>query len=400
VKVRDVELLELLRDQPQLLAVADAVAETQPRQAPRGRRVRRSLIAVPALVAVSVGALLLLPQGKHGVVDRALAAIGDAPVMHIVADVPSGVVDVNLQTGARTESNFRVELWADQKADRFHFVMRYRGQPYFDVLWPDDAKNGTTVDGSIDPAFTALWTGYRNALAKGDAQRVDEGTEYGHHVYWLRFGSAGKEKPASEVAVDATTFKPVVFRAYDASSGKPVDEHILTAETTAFNAADFTRQGPDPLDGVGSVSSGGSQPMGDGTTSTDVPPGWLTAGPQADGQPLAAVIPQSITSADKQTTNGYQLVYGRLEDGGFPDPDATTIDEMATTDDPSMFPDIPPGTVEIETGQASSSSSSGGNKSHPIWTGNLIKNGRYITITSQHGEQAVIEIAKALHTAN
>ena len=101
--VRDPELLELLADKPELLAVADGVAATQ--KPPKRSLVRRRstrFAAVAALAAAAVAALLVLPQGEHGIVDRAIAAIGDGRVLHMVVEVPTGTTYVDLRSGHRT----------------------------------------------------------------------------------------------------------------------------------------------------------------------------------------------------------------------------------------------------------------------------------------------------------
>jgi hypothetical protein len=75
VTVRDVETLEVLRDQPELLAIADAVASTQRR---RRRLPRRLLLAAAAALAAAAVALLAPRQGENSgglVSERALAAL-------------------------------------------------------------------------------------------------------------------------------------------------------------------------------------------------------------------------------------------------------------------------------------------------------------------------------------
>ena len=76
---------------PRCWQLADAVVATQ--QAPRRPLFRRTgprvaVVAVVAAAAIIVA--LVLPQGKHGIVDRAIAAIGDGRVMHIVSEMPTG----------------------------------------------------------------------------------------------------------------------------------------------------------------------------------------------------------------------------------------------------------------------------------------------------------------------
>ena len=197
------------------------------------------------------------------------------------------------------------------------------------------------------------------------------------------------------MAVDAKTFKPIVWRSY--TGLQAVDQHILLAETTDLAAADFTRHGPNPLlqqlvpaGGSGTSSSGivGSQ---NAKPSTTVPHGWLTAGAMADGHKLAAVVPLTVDTTSKKTIHGIQLVYGPLQ-YGLAAQDATTVDESPKPDDPQTWAHVPAGAVEVQQGQMSGPNGA----AHALSTGYLIKNGRYITITSLHGEQAVIRIAQSL----
>jgi hypothetical protein len=385
----DPELLELLAERPDLLAIADAVAATQePPRTPVVRRRTTRLLAVAVVAAAAVVVASLLPEGKHGIVERAAAAIGDGRILHIVAEVPSGTVDVDLQSGRRTEDRYRVEFWADQKLDHLHAVMTVEGQVVVDLLWPQDAAGGATV-GPVDPAFAALWSGYREALEDGSATRAGEGDVFGHHVYWLRFATVDKS-PGSEIAVDAETYKPIVWRTYNGL--EHTDQHIVLAETTDLASANFTRIGPDPagLDGGLTVSSGGGSMSYDGASPTTiVPHGWLSAGPDVAGKKLSGVLPQTITTSDKKTVDGIQLVYGTLNHG-FASSEAITVDELPQPDDPSVWANIPAGSVEIQQGQTSGS---GGD--HLQWTGYVTKHGRYVTITAQ-SEQTVVDVARAL----
>src|SRR4029077_16592259 len=135
-------------------------------------------------------------------------------VMHVVTEMPVGSVDVDLQSGRRTVQQARVEFWADQQFKRAHVVMTFNGKVVLDLLWPQDAQKGATM-GTIDPAFAALWTGYRQALEDGTATRAGEGDAFGHPVYWLRFRPPGARSSGTEVAADAKTYKPVVYREHN-----------------------------------------------------------------------------------------------------------------------------------------------------------------------------------------
>ncbi|HYY64237.1 MAG TPA: hypothetical protein VE688_06470, partial [Gaiellaceae bacterium] len=86
--LRDPELLELLADDPELLAFADAVASTRSAApAVRPRRRRFAVLAAAALLlgaAVAIAVALTIPWSHNpSLVDRALAAVGEQPVLHV-----------------------------------------------------------------------------------------------------------------------------------------------------------------------------------------------------------------------------------------------------------------------------------------------------------------------------
>src|SRR5207237_7540850 len=141
---------------------------------------------------------------------------------------PSGLIYVDLKTGHRTIVMMQNQIWYDRDTKRFHFVMASQGK-LADIVWPDDAAAGITVQQSaVDPAFAALWTGYREALANGDAKLEREDILNGRPVYWLRFKSSGGGAQGTEVAIDRKTYKPVLFRGYY-PNGRRGDERGLVA---------------------------------------------------------------------------------------------------------------------------------------------------------------------------
>ena len=208
--LRDPEVIEALRDEPELLALADALADTQRPQRRRVRRLAPRVTAVAAAVAAIAAVVLLWPSGggNNRILGRALAAIGDGPVLHLLVQLPTGGVLVNLDSGERVVEKMQIESWSDRDFERAHLVMRFGGRAG-DLLLPEDAsKPGVTV-GSVDPAYAAFWTGYRQALANGDAKLEGEDTVAGQAVYWLRFPSVEQGRPGTEVAIDRQTYKPV-----------------------------------------------------------------------------------------------------------------------------------------------------------------------------------------------
>ena len=384
--IRDPELLELLGDQPELLALADAVRQTQ--RPPRRRRMAPRLAAVGVAVVAVVLAVLFVPDrvARPGVIGRALAAIGNGRVLHLRTETPSGLVYVDLKSGHRTVDMLQTEVWFDRETNRFHYLMESHGK-VGDIVWPDDAKSGDTIDPSgADPAFTALWSGYRQALESGDAKLEREDVLAGRPVYWLRFQSSQPGTPGTEVAIDRRTYKPVLFREHH-PNGQQVDERVLVAETIAYRAADFKRRGPD-LFGLEGSSGGYSMDLPPKQPVVRAP--WLTAGADVLGLPLRAVN-ELTTRENGRTFHGVVLIYGDVERT----PNELKIEQLRRPGDPDFWDAIPPNAVAIQH------SAGVGQSQKPVgeWTGSLVKDGIYASIETTRGEEALLDVARALHRA-
>ena len=304
--MRDPEVVDLLRDEPELLALADAVADTQRLRSSLVRHLAPRFAAIAAVAAGIAAALLLWPSGGgNNILGRALAAMGNGPVLHLRMEAPTGDVLVNLESGRRIVETMQIEIWSDRNFERAHLVVRVRGLAA-DLLLPDDATAPGTTVGPVDPAYSAFWTGYRQALANGGAKLEGEDTVDGHDVYWLRFPSVEQGREGTEVAIDRHTYKPVVIR-NSAPGGRHQDMRVIVAETIAYRASDFKRVGAKLFGGFssgsGSASSSPNQP------STTVTAPWLTAGKRVSGLVLASVNPSTTTTNDK-TIEGVTLVYG------------------------------------------------------------------------------------------
>lgn len=397
--LRDVEVLELLADKPELLAIADAVSATQPHAVkPRRRRIAVRLAVVAAAAAAGIVAFLAAPQGQPAIIGRALAAIGDGPIMHVVTEFGSGAVYVDLKTGQRTVQVLREELWADQQLHHVHLVLSLNGRVIGDLLYPQDAQTGASA-GSPDPAFLALWTGYRAALQNGTATLAGRGTVAGHHVYWLRFKATSQDQATMEVAVDAHSYKPILYRT--SANGIHIDQRILVAKAIPYSSTDFKRQGPSLL-GSNTSSSGFStgpiNPSAPPTTVVHAP--WLTAGTTVAGLKLRSATTLTVTTSKHKSIQGLELVYGQLENG-MSGPLSATIDELPQPDEPQKWSHIPADSIQITVGEESSGSGSPHSKTstHKLWTGTLKKDNVYLTITTPEGEHALLTIARSLHPA-
>jgi hypothetical protein len=296
----DHEVIELLARDPELLALADAVAAARREPVERRRRLPRRAIAGAIAAAALVALALVSPwdQGSATIVERARAAIGQAAVLHAVTreTLEQGEMLVDLHTGERTPVRYvkEQEIWFDRDGKRAHTITRTNGTVTDDVL--ETAEGGTSMDGpvitcawiarhpaeatkervscrfdgdnskattlefpqrppSVDPALGGFLTQYGDALANGRATRAGEGEIEGRPVYWLSVAievSGDPTAPPSPqvdqrelVAVDQETYKPVLVRMV-VNGATAQSYRVLEIETVGREDADFTRPEPRP----------------------------------------------------------------------------------------------------------------------------------------------------------
>ena len=102
-----------------------AAQETRPARARRSKRsfLARRLVPVLARAAIVFSFALVAPW-RHGpggtVIDRALAAIENGPVLHIVCKTPLGLSYVEIATGRETPLLYTTEVWYDRSRDFKH----------------------------------------------------------------------------------------------------------------------------------------------------------------------------------------------------------------------------------------------------------------------------------------
>ena len=245
----DAEAVELLADEPELLALADAIAATQPRVRTR-RSARRGLAGALAVVAAAAAVVLAVldGRGERPVVANALAAVGSGPVVHalIVAAIP-GTNVVDLRSGRTKRQHVTVEYWFDERRGRLRTVVRHGGVVAAEML---QTRSGSAASRgpvrlappakpALDPALAGFVTRYREALATGVARTAGEGRAAGRDVVWLVFVQGSLRE---RVAVDRETYEPVVIEPV-ARDGRPrgMPWRVRLVESVARVEADFTR---------------------------------------------------------------------------------------------------------------------------------------------------------------
>lgn len=246
--VRDPEVIDQLRDEPELLALADALLSAGPRRR-RGRAATALGVVLVALGAA--GAVLLWPSDRDGVLDQALAAIGNGPVTHVVVAArplasSEAARRIDLATGREVGLVQSGESWIDVARNRVRHVVRLNGTVYEDIVFKDG--KAFTLRGEvsaprapIDPLLLGFVRGYRSALEDGRARRIGEGVVDGRPVVWLEVPRPGLPRNADRVAVDKETGRPLLV--YAVLDGRRVPNgarvKIVSIETGPRNEGVF-----------------------------------------------------------------------------------------------------------------------------------------------------------------
>jgi hypothetical protein len=290
----------------------------------RSHQVRAFHLGVPLLAAAVVAVVALawpFENEPPTVLARALAAIGDGPVIHIVTRSDWGGSFVDLSTGEVTPRFAESEIWYDP--DRgVHRVTRFGGRVTSDFLVPPGGVSAREV-----AEYTALLDRYRADLRSRKARVVARGSVNGRPVLWIRL--RGKWLPdvsdghyhlfAQEVAVDRDTFEPLYSRfTRDGRKGPMGTGHLfLKLETLPAGEGDFdVDQSVSPRH----MTYGGAE-FGRDLRNSDLgrlfggPAIWL--GPRHKGKPLVESREflfkhKERKEDDWQVVRGATLFYGEL----------------------------------------------------------------------------------------
>jgi hypothetical protein len=299
------DLVTLLRDEPELLAVADAIATTRPVRRPR--RAWPMLLAVAGAIALALGAVNVWDGGRASLVDRALAAVGQGPVVHAVIRAPTDNVYVDLQTGERAPQQAETEIWFDQTRKIEHTIRRVEERVVDEMLlsptsdtgahptvyscaWitahPVEAKKaGVSCDPKnahldftpqLDPALANFVDGYRAALEDGRAKEIAKGELEGKRVTWLSLDLPGGR--TEEIAIEDETGRALQLRRGDRTYD------VVVLETRSEGDFRLAKRPPQPA--YGSAGRVGGIPL---AKAPEWVPGALWPGPSVRGLSLTEV---------------------------------------------------------------------------------------------------------------
>jgi hypothetical protein len=330
---------------PTLSAVLDELAP--PRPAPDGwdaivaaarPRRRPALVVAPAVVAAAIlVAVLAWPFGGRGrgsILDRAAAAIGTGPVLHVVVQDGFHGTQVDLATGARTDVYQLDELWYDPERG-------VREVETFGGVVQDDATYPPSRVQYLDRTLAFLATDYRDALKNGTARLLGDGDVDGTPVYWIRVDtqmlpdtSDGKlHEWAHDVAVAQDTLKPVATR--ETRDGRLSPDGISRVESVESLAASSFAPSSAPRPSVAlRFELTGSLTRDEASAVLGAP--LVAAGDSVGGLPLTRIA-KEIRGDGSVTHDGVMLFYGPAAGGGIGQVDPSSpyvrVGETLTLDD-------------------------------------------------------------------
>jgi hypothetical protein len=291
-----------------------------------------------AIAAATVFALALFQPWQTdnpSFLERALAAVDDGPVLHVVLRGEWGGTNVGLETGERTPVYGETETWYDPDRNLVHGVSRLGDVVQFDEVYEP---------GRPPEHLKALARDYRAALRSGSARVTGEDTIEGERVSWITIqseqlpdASDGKlHEWAQEVAVSHETAKPVATReTRDGRPGPFTLQRVLSLEMLPAGDGDFTQPGPDSVVGgpfmyqpFGEILTAqaaekvlGRRPLWAGRHLGDLELAGMgltesrmyrrgRSQPGARGQPVRVVGPEN----EVESTRGIVLFYGVVGD--------------------------------------------------------------------------------------
>jgi hypothetical protein len=220
--------------------------------------------------------------------ERALAAIDDGPVLHVVLRGEWGGTLVDLKTGDREPVYGESEIWYDFERDRMHSLTRLGGVVEYEEL-------SEPREPAADVA--ALGREYRQALENGSARIAGEGSVDGEPVAWIVIrdenlpdSADGKlHRWAEEIAVSGESYEPVALRqTRDGVPGPGTLARVQELEMLPSGQGDFSAS--KDLDPNGMVFIEGREPISleEAADVLGDTPLWL--GREHDGLPLAATF--------------------------------------------------------------------------------------------------------------
>jgi hypothetical protein len=263
-----------------------------------GVALARWSVALGTVAAALFALVLFQPWQSESrtLLERALAAVDDGPVLHVVLRGDWGGTLVDLETGARTPVHGETETWFDAERGLVHHLSRLGD------FVQHEAQYET---GEAPPDLAALGRDYRKALESGSARIAGEDVIDGQPATWITYlrrmlpdSSDGKQHEfVMQVAVSHETFRPVATR--DMRDGRPgpsAPQRVLELETLPAGEGDFTA--PDSIEGRAFTQGRTPIELGAAAATLGRAPLWLER--EHSGLKLAQVSETFIQSGRQE----------------------------------------------------------------------------------------------------
>jgi hypothetical protein len=212
----------------------------------RGLRRKAILTVVLALLIAAVAAVVpgRIGHGRTTLIDRAIAAIGNGRMTHIVLDRP-GTRLVDFRTGRTTLVQTRSEFWADPKLGTLG-RMTLDGKLLLSIFIPP-SPNGPKVD-----SLLPFLKGYRSKLRSGDYHAISNGRIGGQPVEWIAGKAVARDDATGtmhfavqEIAISRATYKPLYMRIRIDGVVQPDSRvRVIAAETLQPRPSLFAHRHP------------------------------------------------------------------------------------------------------------------------------------------------------------
>ncbi|HZQ82485.1 MAG TPA: hypothetical protein VFB25_10980 [Gaiellaceae bacterium] len=288
---------------------------------PRRRLAILTPVALAGVVALGILAWPFAGGPKGTILQRAAAAIGDGPVLHVVVRDGFHATQTDLATGAQTVIHEQEEYWYDP-SQGIRVETTFAGVEQSDFTYPASRVQ------YLDKTLAFLATDYRTALKNGTARVLGDDTIDGMPVYWIRVDTELKPDSADgqlhpwthDVAVAQSSLKPIATR--EMWEGKVAPDGISRIESIESLGSDSVTINPstgsphgqaERFDETGSLTTA----QGSAALGTDM----LTAGQSVDGLALARIA-KDVHTIDGASHIGVTLFYGAASGGwiGTPPP--------------------------------------------------------------------------------
>lgn len=385
---------------PQEIAAYESLLAELPQ--PDGAPTPEYLAAVAIAVALVPGRFA--GEREVGVIERALAAISQGPVIHaIVENADREALLLDLETGEEMVEPERYEYWYDEERNELRARITIGSEVLREIHVPRLSGPPPSERG------LAFATRYREALESGKARLVRWETVAGRRAPVLSIAVPPWRAPRSdqvvqsgyteEVVVDGETFEPLRFRHIpDVVTGPNVTAgpihwwRVVAIESTDRDDEDFTA-GPPPFRWIKFLPSNDKEVTVD-EAATALGRTALWPGTDIDGVPLErlGVVTTTITWRDGRETTTPSLMI-RYETTGAKKRwlwmDVGTSRETTPRFGPIDGEAVPAGKVRLMHVKARDDRSVG------MWFGNVQRDGTYINIQSPERD-LIVAAAKAL----